>query len=73
MKPKVTISKQIEVCYEYVQNAETAALNGAFNDSNRYWRRACDIAINLLDINTPGSFSDEEYDFLLQISKHFKD
>jgi hypothetical protein len=73
MKPKLTISKQVTNCYEYVDLAERAALNGALTDSNRYWRRATDIAIYLIDSHSPGTFSDEEYDFLVQIAKHFKD
>lgn len=73
MKSKLTISKQITNCYEYVEHAETSALNGALHDSNRYWRRATDVAIYLLDSYDPGTFTDEEYDFLKQIAKHFKD
>lgn len=69
----LNISKKISSCYDYVNLAETAALNGATSDSNRYWRNAVNIAITLLDDHNPGYFSDEEYYFLLQISKHFKD
>jgi hypothetical protein len=74
MKEKrLNISKQITSCYEYVDLAERAALNGAINDSNRYWRNASGIALSLLTSNDPGTFLDEEYNFLNQISKHFKD
>ena len=73
MKPKLTISKQITTCYEYVDLAERAALNGALKDSNMYWKRATDIAIYLIDGYNAGTFTDEEYDFLKQIAKHFKD
>ena len=73
MKHTLTISKQIDNCYDYVEHAEIAALNGALQDSNRYWRKATDIAIYLLDKHNPGTFTDEEYDFLTQIAKHFKD
>lgn len=73
MKSKLTISKQINTCYEYVELAESAAYNGALQDSNRYWKRATDIAIYLIDTYNSGTFSDEEYTFLKQISKHFKD
>jgi hypothetical protein len=67
------ISKKITTCYEYVDLAETAASNGAITDSNRYWKNAVKIAIALLDEHDSGYFSDEEYMFLKQISKHFKD
>jgi len=73
MKPKLTISKQITNCYEYVDLAERAAVNGALRDSNMYWKRATDIAIYLLDSYDVGTFFDEEYDFLKQIAKHFKE
>lgn len=73
MKPKLTISKQITTCYEYVELAENAAINGAMKDSNHYWKRATDVAIYLLDSYNAGTFTDEEYDFLRQIAKHFKD
>jgi hypothetical protein len=73
MKSKLTISKQIDNCYEYVELAESAAMNGALADSNRYWRRATDIAIYLMDRYNAGTFSDEEYEFLKHIAKHIKD
>jgi hypothetical protein len=73
MKSKFTISKQITICYENVELAEEAAINGATQDSNHYWRRATDIAFYLMDNYNPGTFTDEEYDFLRQIAKHFKD
>lgn len=73
MNSKLTISKQITTCYEYVELAENAALSGAIKDSNHYWKRATDIAIYLLDSYNPGTFMDEEYYFLKQITKHFKD
>lgn len=73
MKSKLSISKKISTCYEYVELAERAALNGAMQDSNHYWRRATDVAIYLLDSYDSGTFLDEEYDFLRQIAKHFKD
>ena len=73
MKSKLSISKKITPCYEYVELAERAALSGALRDSNHYWRRATDIAIYLLDSHDCGTFLDEEYDFLKQIAKHFKD
>ena len=37
------------------------------------WRNAVDFANSLLINNEPGTFLDEEYDFLKQIAKHFKD
>lgn len=73
MKSKLTISKQISNCYEYVDLAESSAYNGALTDSNRYWKKATDIAIYLIDTYNAGTFSDEEYNFLKQIAKHFKD
>lgn len=74
MKEKrLTISKQITTCYEYVDLAERAALNGAFNDSNRYWRNATGIAFSLLSAHEVGTFFDEEYIFLKQIANQFKD
>jgi hypothetical protein len=73
MKPKLTISRKITDCYEYVDLAERSALNGAFEDSNRYWNRATNIAIYLLDTYESGTFLDEEYDFLKQIAKHIKE
>lgn len=71
--PKLIISKQITTCYEYVDLAERAALNGAMSDSNRHWRNASNIALSLIRGYDPGTFLDEEYDFLTQIAKHFKD
>ncbi len=73
MKPKMTISKKITDCYSYVEFAEKAAANDAYADSNLYWRKATDIAIYLLDTYESGTFLDEEYDFLKQISKHVKE
>lgn len=73
MKSKLTISKQITTCYEYVELAENAAVSGALKDSNHYWKRATDVAIYLLDSYNAGTFTDEEYDFLRQIAKHFKE
>jgi len=73
MKSKLTISKQITNCYEYVDLAERAAMSGALRDSNMYWKRATDIAVYLLDKYDVGTFFDEEYDFLKQIAKHIKD
>ena len=74
MKEKrLTISKQITTCYEYVDLAERSALNGAFNDSNRYWRNATGIAFSLLNTYDAGTFLDEEYIFLKQIANTFKD
>lgn len=73
MNKKVTISKKITMCYEYVDMAERAALNGASGDSNYFWHKATDLAIYLLDTYETGTFLDEEYDFLKQISKHVKD
>ena len=70
---KMNISRQITSCYEYVDLAERAALNGAFNDSNRYWRNATGIAFSLLSSHDCGAFLDEEYTFLKQIANHFKD
>jgi hypothetical protein len=73
MNSKLSISKQITMCYEYVELAEIAALDGNLQDSNHKWKRATDIAIYLLDTYESGIFLDEEYDFLRQIAKHFKD
>jgi hypothetical protein len=73
MRDKLTISKKITTCYEYVDLAERAALNGSYQDSNLFWRKATDLAIYLLDSYDSGSFLDEEYYFLKQIAKHFKD
>lgn len=73
MSNKVNISKKITTCYEYVDLAERAAYNGAYEDSNRYWKNASNLALSLLQNNDAGSFFDEEYDFLVQIAKHFKD
>lgn len=73
MKPKMTISKKITDCYTYVDLAERAAAHDAYADSNLYWRKATDIAIYLLDTYESGTFLDEEYTFLKQISKHFKE
>jgi hypothetical protein len=70
---KLNISKKITNCYEYVDLAERAAYNGAFTDSNRYWKNATTLALSLLQDNDHGSFIDEEYEFLVQIAKHFKD
>ncbi len=69
----LTISKQITTCYEYVELAERSALNGSFEDSNRFWRNASNIAISLLQKEEPGCFLDEEYKFLTQIANYFKD
>jgi hypothetical protein len=73
MKSKLTISKQITTCYECVDLAERAALDGELQSSNHHWKKATDIAIYLLDKYDAGTFLDEEYDFLRQIAKHFKD
>ena len=73
MKPKMTISKKITDCYAYVELAEKSAACDAYADSNLYWKRATDIAIYLLDTYESGTFLDEEYDFLKQISKHVKE
>jgi hypothetical protein len=73
MNKKMTISKQIINCYEYVEFAEKAAANGAYGDSSRYWKRAAQLAIKLLDDNAHASFLDDEYKFLVDVSKHFKD
>lgn len=70
---KVTISKQISNCYEYVDLAERSALDGKFEESNRFWRNASNLALSLLKNNDHGTFLDEEYHFLTQIAKHFKD
>lgn len=72
-KDKVTISKQISSCYEYVELAERAALDGSFQESNRLWKLASNLAITLLQKHEHGLFLDEEYDFLKQIAKHFRD
>lgn len=69
----MTISKSIIYCYEYVEVAERAAANGSYGDSSRYWKKAADIAIRLLDENEHGCFLDEEYKFLIDISKHFNE
>jgi hypothetical protein len=73
MKPKLTISKQITTCYHYVDLAERAALDGSPRDSDFFWKKAIDLAVYLLDKYECGTFLDEEYDFLKQISKHLKD
>jgi hypothetical protein len=73
MKPKLTISKKITDCYEYVDLAERSALAGAYSDSNIYWNKATNIAVYLLEKYDCGTFLDEEYDFLLQIAKHIKE
>lgn len=73
MSDRMSISKKITACYEYVDLAERAALNNNYQDSNHFWRKATDIAIYLLDSYDVGTFLDEEYDFLRQIAKHFKD
>lgn len=73
MRSKLTISKQITTCYECVDLAERSALDGELQQSNHHWRKATDIAIYLLDKYDSGTFLDEEYDFLRQIAKHFKD
>lgn len=69
----MTITKKIDICYDYVKNAENTASNGDFVNSNRYWIKANDLAVELLENNNPGAFSDEEYSFLEKISNHFKD
>ena len=69
----MTISKKITTCYEYVDLAEMAAYNGAYEDSNRYWKNAANLAISLLQNNDHGTFLDEEYDFLVRLAKQFKD
>jgi len=73
MNKKMLISKQIDYCYEYVEIAERSAKNGAYGDSSRYWKKAVDIAIRLLDEENHGCFLDDEYKFLKDISKHFND
>ena len=72
-KQQLTISKQISTCYEYVDKAEVASHKGSFADSDRFWQSAASIALSLLSANDPGTFLDEEYTFLTQISKYFKD
>ena len=72
-KDKVIISKQISNCYEYVELAEKAALDGTFQESNRFWKLASNSAITLLHKHDHGLFLDEEYNFLKQIAKHFRD
>ena len=69
----MTISKQIINCYECVEFAERAAANGAYGDSTRYWKKAATLAIKLLDDHEHGSFLDDEYKFLKEISKHFNE
>lgn len=73
MNKKMTISKQVDTCYEYVEIAERAAANGAYGDSNRHWKKATEIAVRLLDENHHGSFLDDEYKFLKDVSKHFNE
>lgn len=73
MSDKVNISKKITTCYEYVDLAERAAYDGFYEESNRQWRNASSLAFSLLQNNDHGTFLDEEYDFLVQIAKHFKD
>lgn len=69
----MTISKQINNCYEYVEIAERAAASGAYGDSNRFWKKATEIAIRLLDTNAHGCFLDDEFKFLKDVSKHFNE
>lgn len=73
MHEKVTITKKIEDCREYVSLAEKSASVGAYDDSGFYWKRAASMAIDLLDSNPHASFLDEEYKFLKDISKHFNE
>jgi hypothetical protein len=73
MNPKLTVSDQIAACYDYVELAEFSATSGDLQNSNHHFKRATDIAIYLLDTYNSGTFLDEEYNFLKQISKHFKD
>lgn len=71
MHSKLTISKQITSCYHYVDLAERSAIDCLFHQSNRYWERAAQIAMELLDNNEVGCFLDEEYYFLKQIAKYY--
>jgi len=71
MNEKLTISRKIENCREYVSMAERSASFGAFNDSSFYWKKAATLAFDLLDNNSHSSFLDEEFNFLQDISKHF--
>ena len=71
MIEKLTITKKIEDCREYVSMAERSASYGAFNDSSLYWTKAATLAFDLLDNYSHSSFLDDEYTFLKDISKHF--
>ena len=70
---KLSISDKISTCYDYVDRAERAAYNSNSVESNYQWKKASHLAVSLLQSHNPGIFSDEEYDFLKQIAKHFKD
>jgi len=69
----MTISKKITICHDYVGMAEQSSLQGHYSESNLFWKKAVGIANTLLENNDHGSFLDEEYKFLVQIKKHFKD
>ena len=73
MRKKLFISKRIVTCYEYVELAERASTQGSISDSNRYWKRAAQLAKFLLEKHDHGVFLDEEYSFLQQISKFLED
>jgi len=73
MSDKSSISEQLTNCYEYFELSERAAIDCAFEESNNYWIKTVNVANSLLNKNEHGSFLDEEYHFLVQVSNYFKD
>ena len=67
------ITNKIDNCLWFVNKAEMSAKGGNTTDSQYYWKKAVESAIELLDDHEHSKFLEEELKFLKDIIKHLND
>lgn len=70
---KTTITDKLSKCYDLIDQAESFAYDGFYDESNTTWSRAAEIAVSLIKEHDTAIFTESEYTFLKTIINHIKE
>jgi hypothetical protein len=72
-KQQTIISDKINKCFDLIDQAELFAYDGLYEDSNKTWSKASEIAVQLVKEHSPSMFLEDEFRFLKTIINHIKE
>ena len=70
---KTTISDKINKCFDLIDQAELFAYDGFYEESNKIWSKASEIAVQLIKEHSSSMFLENEFKFLKTIINHIKE